>query len=212
MSALFFQFGRISKDLLENELKNAFNQLTSEVSSKFALSIPPAAITLAIIIIITWLFSFISNILRYAGFVMKKNKRSLEIKMGTITRRSFHIVSDKINYIDMRQSMIMKIFRKTSLNISCSGYGNEKNELPVLLPILNRKQSNRALDILDFGKRIGKRTIASQRAAVITFAGIPLSLCLGIPVAAKYSFTISRPFISLSFSLPLWRKFLQYGC
>ena len=116
---------------------------------------------------------------------MKKNKRSLEIKMGTITRRSFHIVSDKINYIDMRQSMIMKIFRKTSLNISCSGYGNEKNELPVLLPILNRKQSNRALDILDFGKRIGKRTIASQRAAVITFAGIPLSLCLGIPVAAK---------------------------
>lgn len=56
MSALFFQFGRISKDLLENELKNAFNQLTSEVSSKFALSIPPAAITLAIIIIITWLF------------------------------------------------------------------------------------------------------------------------------------------------------------
>ena len=41
-----------------NELKNAFNQLTSEVSSKFALSIPPAAITLAIIIIITWLFFF----------------------------------------------------------------------------------------------------------------------------------------------------------
>lgn len=104
--------------------------------------------------------------------------------MGTITRRSFHIVSDKINYIDMRQSMIMKIFRKTSLNISCSGYGNEKTNAGAA-PILNRKQSNRALDILDFGKRIGKRTIASQRAAVITFAGIPLSLCLGIPVARK---------------------------
>lgn len=185
MSALFFQLGRISKDLLENELKEAFSQLTSEVSSKFALSIPPAAITLAFLIIVTWLFSFILNILRYAGFTMKKEKQSLEIKMGTITRRSFHIVTQKINYIDMRQSMLMKIFRKTSLNISCSGYGNEKNELPVLLPILNRRQSNRALDILDFGKRIGKRTISSQKAAVITFTGIPLYFCLGIPISAK---------------------------
>ena len=57
------------------------------------------------------------------GFVMEKNKRSLEIKMGTITRRSFHIVSDKINYIDMRQSMIMKIFRKTNPQAIISVFG-----------------------------------------------------------------------------------------
>lgn len=184
IAALFFQFGKVSRDLLEHELKNALNQLTSEVSSKFALSIPPAAIIVGILIIFTWLMSFISNIFRYAGFTMKKDKTSLQIKMGAVTRRNYHIVTNKINYIDMRQSLIMKIFRKTSLNISCSGYGNQKNELPVLLPILSRRQANCALDILDFGKRIGKRSVKANKAAVLTFLGIPLSFCIGIPVVS----------------------------
>lgn len=184
ISAIFFQFGRISKDMLENELKNALNQLTSEVSSKFALSIPPAAILLGTLIIVTWLLSFITNIVRYSGFTMKKDKQSLKIKMGAVTKRSFRIITNKINYVDMRQSLIMKIFGKTSLNISCSGYGNQKNELPVLLPILNRRQANRSLDILDFGKKIGKRSICANKAAVLTFTGIPLIFCIAIPIVS----------------------------
>lgn len=184
IAALFFQLGKSSKDLLEHELKDALNQLTSEVSSKFALSIPPAAIIVGILIIFTWLMSFIFNIFRYAGFTMKRDKNSLKIKMGAVTRRNYHIITNKINYIDMRQNIIMKIFKKTSLNISCSGYGNQKNELPVLLPILSRRQANNALDILDFGKRIGKRSVKANRAAVLTFLGLPLCFCIGIPISA----------------------------
>lgn len=184
IAALFFQLGKVSKDLLEHELKDALNQITSEVSSKFALSIAPAAILVSILIISTWLISFVLNILRYAGFSMKKYKNSLQIKMGAVTKRHFYIVPHKINYIDMRQNIIMKIFKKTSLNINCAGYGNEKNELPVLLPILNMRQANNALDILDFGKRIGKRSVKSNRSAVMTFLGLPICFCIGIPTAA----------------------------
>lgn len=182
IAALFFQFGKASKDLLEHELKDALNQLTSEVSSKFALSIPPAAVIVGILIIVTWLMSFISNILRYAGFSIKKEKNSIQVKMGTFTRRNFYIITDKINYIDMHQSLIMKIFRKTSLNISCSGYGNQKNELPVLLPVLSRRQANRAMEVLDFRKKIRKPAVTANRAAVLTFLGLPFYFCIGIPV------------------------------
>ncbi len=185
ISTLFFQLGRISQDLIENEFKNALNQITDEFSSKFALSIPPAAIMLGTLIIVTWLLSFISNILRYAGFTMKKDQQALEIKMGAVTRRDYHIVTHKINYIDMRQSLIMKIFRQTSLNISCSGYGSKKNELPVLLPILNKRQANLALDVLDFGKKIKKRTYSSSKAAVLTFCGMPAGVGIAIPFIAK---------------------------
>lgn len=195
ISAFFFQIGRVSKDLVENEMKNALDQITNEVSSEFALGISPAAIALGIIIIATWLFSFISNIFRYAGFSMKKNSSSIKVSMGAVTKRNYHIIKDKINYIDMRQSMIMRFFKKTSLNISCSGYGSIKNELPVLFPILDKKQTDRALDILDFGKRIGRRDIAANRAAVMTFLGIPLLACIGIPF---FSAALIRFFPSFS--------------
>ncbi|MCM1227103.1 MAG: PH domain-containing protein [Clostridium sp.] len=201
ISAFFFQIGRISEDFVEHEMINALDQITNEVSKKFAHGISPAAIAIGILIIATWIFSFISNILRYAGFSMKKNNSSIKVRMGAVTKRSYHIVKDKINYVDMHQSMIMKIFKKVSLNISCSGYGGAKNELPVLFPILDRKQTNAALDILDFGKKIGRRSIKASRSAVMTFLGIPLLLCIGIPVAAKI-FLIFYPLFS-KFVLPI---------
>lgn len=185
ISAFFFQFGRISKELMENELRSALDAITGQVAANFALSVPPAAVFLGILIITTWLLSFTANILRYAGFTMKKDNRFIEVKMGAATRRHFRIITPKINYIDMRQSFIMKIFRKTSLNISCSGYGNQKNELPVLLPVLSRRQANSAMDILDFGKRIGKRTFSSDRSALITFTGIPVCIAGLVPLAAS---------------------------
>lgn len=122
LSTFLFQSGRIIKDLLETELVE-FIKLANGVSAKLALKIPPAAIILGFLVIITWLFSFAANILRYAGFIMKKDKNILKIKMGTLTKRIYHIVPDKINYVDLRQSLIMKLFKTSTVNISCSGYG-----------------------------------------------------------------------------------------
>lgn len=195
ISALLFQLGSVSKDLLEHELKDALNQISGAVSSRLALSIPPVAVILGILIILTWIMSFIFNLLRYSDFSMKNSGGSLRITMGILTRRSHYIITDKINYIDLRQSMIMKIFGMTSLNISCSGYGNNKNELPVLIPILSFRQANHALDILEFGKKIRRRSVRSEKKAVLTFLGIPASFCAGIPLAA---FIISHFFPSVT--------------
>lgn len=183
LSTFLFQSGRIIKDLLETELVE-FIKLANGVSAKLALKIPPAAIILGFLVIITWLFSFAANILRYAGFIMKKDKNILKIKMGTLTKRIYHIVPDKINYVDLRQSLIMKLFKTSTVNISCSGYGNQKNELPVLLPILTRQQANRALDLLDFKKYITKRKVRVSRLAFITYTGTPAVFILLIPVVA----------------------------
>lgn len=183
LSAFLFQSGRIVRDLIENELVD-FVRLADSVSAKLAIKIPPVAIILGFVIIITWLFSFVANILRYTGFVMKKDKHILRIKMGALTKRVFHIIPGKINYVDMRQNLIMKLFKTTSVNISCSGYGTQKNELPVLLPVLTKKQANRALELLDFKKYIVERKIKVSKLAFITYTGIPISFILLIPIAA----------------------------
>ena len=56
----------------------------------------------------------------------------------------------KINFIDIRQNIIMKLFRVMSVNISCSGYGSDnKKNMPVLVPLITKKMlKNNLSDII----------------------------------------------------------------
>lgn len=183
LAALLFQSGRFAHEIIEQEMGDMI-KFANTVSAKFTLSIPPAAVLLGILIIVAWLFSFISNMFRYAGFKMKKESGTLKVRMGVGTVRQYHIVPPKINYVDLRQNLVMKLFKTSSVNISCSGYGNEKNELPVLLPILNRRQANRALDLIGFRKYVVKRKSRVSKQAVISYLGLPSLAAFLIPVVS----------------------------
>ncbi|MGN0622248.1 MAG: PH domain-containing protein [Porcipelethomonas sp.] len=183
IAAFLFQSGRFARTLIEKEMGDVL-KLANSVSAKLAMGIPPAAVLLGIIIIATWLFSFISNMFRYAGFSMKKDSNALRVKMGVGTKRQYHIILSKINHVDLRQNLIMKFFKTFSVNISCSGYGDEKNELPVLLPILNRRQANRALDLIGFRKYAVKRKIKVSRQAVVSYLGYPSLVIFLIPIVS----------------------------
>ncbi|MDR0986422.1 MAG: PH domain-containing protein [Ruminococcus sp.] len=80
-----------------------------------------------------YLYSFISNILRLQNYRLTMRGRLIEIKGGYFSRWSFYINRDYVNYTDIRQNMIMKIFGLYSINIGCTGYG--RREIPVFIPI-----------------------------------------------------------------------------
>jgi uncharacterized membrane protein YdbT with pleckstrin-like domain len=79
-----------------------------------------------------YLYSFLSNILRLQNYRLTMGKL-IEIKGGFFSRWSFYINRDYVNYTDIRQNMIMKIFGLYSINIGCTGYG--RREIPVFIPI-----------------------------------------------------------------------------
>ncbi len=187
LATFIFQAGRIVSDLMQMELSNMFkiaNNVSENVSAKVAVEIPPVALILGFILIGTWLFSFISNIFRYSGFVMKKDVHILRIVSGAFTKRIYHIMHEKINYVDLRQSLLMKIFNISSVNISCSGYGRSRYELPVLLPILTKNQTNKALDLLDFNKYLTDRKVKPERLSLWSYISVPTFFASAIPIAA----------------------------
>lgn len=187
LATFIFQAGRIVSDLMQMELSNVFeiaNNVSENVSTRVSVEIPPAALILGFVLIGTWLFSFISNILRYSGFFMKKDVHILRVVSGVLTKRIYHIMPQKINYVDVRQSLFMKIFGISSVNISCSGYGRSKYELPVLLPILTKNQTNKALDLLDFNKQLTDRSVKPERLSLWSYISIPTYFGVGIPLAA----------------------------
>jgi uncharacterized membrane protein YdbT with pleckstrin-like domain len=140
VAAFFFKGGDIAHDIISVSLEKITEE-TSKIAKMLIVNIPTAAIGIGSFFLATWLLSFIMNMINYAEFSVKSDLCQTEIRCGVFTRHVCRIITKNINYIDMRQNLIMKFFRIVSVNIICAGYGSSNRFLPVLLPIKHKNNS-----------------------------------------------------------------------
>lgn len=187
MATFWFQGGRIARDLIEQvQLTERLNTVSEEVAKKL-MGIPPAAVTVGIIILSTWLLSFLANFTRYGGFDMESDKRMLTVRSGLVTRRHFYLVSRKINFIDIRQNLLTKIFRIYSLAVNCPGYGNQKGSIPICLPILREKEMEEALPMLFPGSHLTKNKLRPPKTSWWAYICLPVFAAAGVIPAVLFA-------------------------
>lgn len=139
-AAFWFQGGRISRTLIgELGLVQRLGEVSEEVAGHLT-GIPPLAVTIGVVILSTWLMSFVNNLLRYGGFVMAARGRVLTVSSGILTKRRIRIKRERVNFLDIRQNLLTKLCRVYSLTVNCSGYGSRRGDIPVCLPLLKRKE------------------------------------------------------------------------
>lgn len=147
-AAFWFQGGRISRDLIEEfGLVQKIGAVSEEVA-RHLYGISPAAVTVGIVILSTWLLSLINNLLRYGGFCLETDGELHFVRSGILTKRSFRLRCCKINFIDIRQNLLTKLFGVFSLAVNCPGYGSKHGTIPVCLPILRGHELDEALPLL----------------------------------------------------------------
>ena len=179
--ALFwFQGGRIARDLIrEFRLTQRLNTVTQELAQHLD-GIPPIAITLGILVLSSWLFSMINNLIRYGGFYMESDKRQLFVRSGLMTTRYFYLQNHQINFLDIRQNLLTKLFRVCSLAVNCPGYGNQRGSIPICLPILTQNELIETMPMIFPGSRFLKNQLRPPKSSwwgyicfcVIGFAAI----------------------------------------
>ncbi len=159
LAAFWFQAGRIARDLItQYQLDDRFNEVSETVARRLN-GIPPVAVSLAIIILSTWLLSFISNLLRYGNFDMHSDRRIVSVRSGLLTRRRFILRNKKINFVDIRQNLWTVFFRIYSIAVNCPGYGNKRGSIPICLPIQTRRELDNALPMLFPDLRLTRNTL-----------------------------------------------------
>ena len=154
IAAFFFQGGNIARDLISSSISRITTE-TAKVSGRLLLRVPDAALGVGIFFIGSWFLSFIVNLLRYAKFDIKGDERTIFTSYGVLTRREHSISAAQINYTDLRQNLIMKMFGAVAVHISCSGYGAGRSSLPVLLPV--RKEKHIGEELKDIGLIWGEK-------------------------------------------------------
>ncbi|MDE5854216.1 MAG: PH domain-containing protein [Ruminococcus sp.] len=139
IATFFFKGGDIAHDILSVWF-DKITQTTEKITEKLLLRVPQAGIIIGVFFLAAWLVSLIVNLLRYSRFKVSADEKYINISYGITNRKEYRIRMKCINYTDLRQNLIMKIFRAVTVNISCSGYGDGSRQLPVLLPM--RKKNN----------------------------------------------------------------------
>lgn len=154
IATFFMKGGDIARDIINVSL-DKITQTTEKITDRLIIHIPSATILVGILFIVAWFVSFVVNFLRYAGFKVDGDEYCIRVLCGLINQREYRITSSHINYTDLRQNLIMKLFGAVAVNISCAGYGSSKNHLPVLLPV--KKEENLGGNLKKIGVYSGVR-------------------------------------------------------
>ena len=117
------------------ELADGLSDALSTLLGTLIRGISPVGVKISVIIGIGFLISFAGNIMRLGHFRSERRGNCIRISSGLVTKRVCIINAKKINMVDMRQNLLMKLLGLTSVHISCTGYGKQKNEIPVFIPI-----------------------------------------------------------------------------
>ena len=180
VATFLIQSSKIVGRSIEEKLFTAVNNVTPFLST----GLPPLAIAISLVIAVGWLFSFISNLLRHLGFKIERINKIINIRTGFFTKRHYYVNAEKINYADLRQNLLSKLFSIMSVHVNCSGYGKAKNEIPVFVPISTKRQVYSSLQLLLPKMSVLPKGIKPRWNYFMRFIWLPLTAMLAIPVVA----------------------------
>lgn len=183
ISAFFSQTGAVIGRKIQEDV---FYTLT-DISQRIALGIPPAAITISIVLVAGWLIGFIYNVLNFLRFTIRRTYDHLVINKGILAKRRYLINCGRIVYVDMRQTLITKLISVSSAYIYCSGYGKGKNEAAVLIPATSRRDMESSMKMLLPEFDAQPLTLRPKMAAFLSYCINTLYVIAAIPIVYHFA-------------------------
>ncbi|MCD8328035.1 MAG: PH domain-containing protein [Ruminococcus sp.] len=198
IATLLYQGSRIVGREIEQQLLLDIN---NQVAQFVTISLPPITIAIVLVIVVGWLYSFFINLIRHWDFTAVRQGSNIIIQSGIVTRQINIIDINRINFIDTRQSFLMRIFKICSVNINCAGYGKSNEQISVLVPITTNEEMLMSLKILVPKFPRPKLTLRSRILSMLSFLMPPIIIVSLFPVAAYI----------LSWIFPEWESIIMFA-
>ncbi len=173
-----------SGTIIGNQIKDLLLNTISEVANYLSLGLHPAAVFLSLILIGGYVLSVIRNLLRYIRFKISREENELTIFSGAVTQYNYTMPVRKINYIDIKQTLLTKFFGICSVFVHLIGYNKNKRELSVLIPPANKREALGTLRILLPEFQQGQVQTHPHIRTLSRFLIPPVSVVLCIPAVA----------------------------
>ena len=196
------QSGTLLGEEFEARVVGTFQSFTKLM----AFGVPPAAATIAYLMLFGWVFTFLLNLFRLKNFCATRSSGLLSISGGLFTNRRYSIAVREINYADIRQGVLTKLLGLYSVFVQAVGYGKAKDDVSAIIPALKITELTRTVGLLLPEFKLTRRQAKPNFGALLRFITDALWAAVLLPVAT---------FMLMRF-LPTWREFIQFvgfmGC
>lgn len=197
IATLLYQGSRIVGREIEQQFLLDIN---NQVAQFVTVNLPPITIAIVLVIVVGWLYSFLVNLIRHWDFTAVRQGSNIIIQSGIITRQINIIDINRINFIDTRQSFLMRMFKICSVHINCAGYGKSNEQISVLVPITTNEEMLMSLKVLVPKFPRPTLTLRSRLISILSFLTTPILVVALVPVAAYI----------ISWIFPEWESIIMF--
>ena len=199
-STFLIQGSRIVDEHMQERIRDGIFNFTQHVEALVS-KIPPIAVAVSLAAIVSWLASFIVNLMRHWSFGVARRGNKLVIKSGFITRRSHLLNRSTIVCADMQQSLLMRIFSIRSVRINCNGYGKSNREMNALIPITTNREVACSMKLLMPQYPLPQITLRPGLRNIMYYLSPPLALFILLPVAGYGALRL----------FPAWSQIIRFA-
>lgn len=206
--ALMFSMFQFLSDFFKDKIDELLGIASDYIkTSAYRITIEQILLLL-LIMIVYFVFSSvagaIASLVKYHDFKVFREENRLTIQYGLLKRNSFTVSEDRINAVYVKQIFLRQITGLASIHIESIGYGNEKGEEAILVPLVKLNEANKVLMNIfaDFktpvkNEQVPKRSLRKFIIGVVIF---PLLLIIPLSIFYPYGFFsfILLPFFLLS--------------
>lgn len=189
IGTFFIQGGRILDRKFEHRLLTAVDEFTKIIQGNFG-SVTPISVAVTLVIVLGWLVSFVSNLLRHINFRVVRKGKNVLVENGLFSLWKYYVNISKVNCADLRQNLLMKICRVMSVHVNCTGYGKKRNEIPVFVPITTRKRVLSSMQQLLPEFTMSNITLKPRKMYFMAFLWVPLVMSTVIPAIGAVAIEI----------------------
>lgn len=126
-------------DILFDEINN--------ISSRFTTIFPPIVNVITLILLIAYGVSFFISFFKNVNFKLQSGKNEIDIQSGILVRKRIVFKKSQVNNVCLEQNPLMRLFRQFSMRASIGGFGDDRGEKAVIVPVASHKNLCRHLKI-----------------------------------------------------------------
>jgi uncharacterized membrane protein YdbT with pleckstrin-like domain len=181
------------------------------------IGVPPALAGLAALLIAGWVIAYIVQLFRYSFFSLELKEKTIRIRRGLINRSEFVTSTDKINAIQIKQSVLMLILNLKSAYIRTIGGGVQKGDKSLLIPADREENINGILSKITTLPKKENYQVKPSKAQFCSYLWFPLYSILGtiaamiiLRILGYFGEIVRIPLTVLLFVFIFWLFFRIY--
>lgn len=168
-----------TSDIVVDIFKKYFVDKVDISSYIIKIGVPPAVSGLATLLIVCWGIAYVYQLSSNAFFTTKIYDNIIHISRGFLNRYEFVTTKEKINAIQIKQSVLMLILNLKSAYIQTIGSGAQKGDRSLLIPADREENINKMLGKITSLPKKENYKITPKKKEFMAYLWFPFYSILG---------------------------------